>query len=154
MPGKIAVIGIGNTSRGDDGIGVLVLESLLNFYRREEIDYFNFGSSSFDLLHKIKPYDVVLLIDGVDAGLEIGELRINKLEEVDYKLNSTITSTHELNLNNILELSRGLGIKTQIYLAGIQVGDVSFREGLSEILNLKKKSIIEEIATFIDKIFL
>jgi len=150
---RIAVIGIGNTLRRDDGIGIIVLESLLNFYKRKDIDYFNFGSASFDLLHRIKPYDAVILIDGVDAGLNIGELRISKLEEIDYKLNSRTTSTHELNLNNILELSKDLGIRAEIYLALIQVGDISFGEVLSETLNLKKEVITKEIATFIDKKF-
>jgi len=148
---KIAVIGIGNVLRRDDGIGITVLESLLNFYKRKDVDYLNFGSASFDLLHRIKPYDAVVLIDGVDAGLNIGELRISKLEEVDYKLNNPAVSTHELNLNNILELSKNLGIVTEIYLAGIQIGDISFGEGLSETLNLKKEAITEEIAMFIDK---
>jgi hydrogenase maturation protease len=150
---RIAVIGIGNTLRRDDGIGIIVLESLLNFYKRTDIDYFNFGSASFDLLHRIKTYDAVLLIDGVDAGLNIGELRISKLEDMDYKLKKAASSTHELNLNNILELSKDLGIRVEIYLAGIQVGDISFGEVLSATLNLKKEAITKEIATFIDKRF-
>jgi len=131
----------------------MVLESLLNFYKRKDVDYFNFGSASFGLLHKIKPYDAVVLIDGVDAGLNIGELRISKLEDLDYKLNSPATSTHELNLNNILELSKDLSAGTEIYLAGIQVEDTSFGEGLSKTLNLKKEAITEGISKFIDKTF-
>jgi hydrogenase maturation protease len=150
---KIAVIGFGNTLRRDDGIGIVVLESLLNFYKRKDIDYLNFGSASFDLLSRIKTYDRALLIDGINADLAVGKLKISELKDIEYKLDNSFTSTHELNLKSMLELSKKLGIKTKIYLAGIQVGDTSFKEGLSEALEHKKGGIIKEIATFIDKTF-
>ena len=153
MSKKIAVIGFGNTLRRDDGIGIVVLESLLNFYKRKDIDYLNFGSASFVLLSRIKTYDRALLIDGINADLAVGKLKISELKDIEYKLDNSFTSTHELNLKSMLELSKKLGIKTKIYLAGIQVGDTSFKEGLSEALEHKKEGIIKEIATFIDKTF-
>lgn len=153
MSKKIAVIGIGNTLRRDDGIGIVVLESLLKFYKRKDIDYFNFGSASFDLLHKIKTYDAILLIDGINAGLRVGELKISELKDIEYKLDNSVTSTHELDLKSIFELSEKLDIKTRIYVAGIQVGEISFKAGLSEVLKRKKENIVKEIVTFIDKNF-
>jgi len=150
---KIAVIGLGNTLRRDDGIGIMILESLLNFYKRQDLDYLNFGSASFDLLHRLKAYDKALLIDGVDAGLGTGELLISELKDIEYKLDNFVTSTHELNLKSIFELSKKLGIKTKIYVAGIQVGDTSFGEGLSMALKSKLEDIIKEIAAFVDEAF-
>ena len=153
MSRKIVVIGLGNLLRRDDGIGIMILESLLNFYKRQDLDYLNFGSASFDLLHRLKVYDKALLIDGVDAGLGIGELLISELKDIEYKKDNFITSTHELNLKSIFELSKNLSIKTKIYIAGIQVGDTSFGEGLSLALKSKLEDIIKEIAAFIDKTF-
>ena len=150
---RLAVIGIGNTLRRDDGIGVIVLGSLLKFYKRKGIDYFDFTATSFDLLHRIKAYDEVLLIDGISAGLSVGELLISELKDIEYKLDNLITSTHELNLKSVFEFSKNLDIKTKIYLAGIQVEDVSFGESLSSTLEQKKEKIIKEIAAFIDKTF-
>jgi len=153
LSNKIAIIGIGNTLRRDDGIGIIILESLLKLYKREDIDYFDFDSASFDLLHRIKNYDSVLLIDGINAGFSLGELKVSELKDIDYKLDGSFTSTHELNLKNIFELSKKLEIKTKIYLAGIQVADTSFGEGLSEVLEQKKEEITKGIATFINKSF-
>jgi len=150
---KIAVIGLGNTLRRDDGIGIVILESLLKFYKRNDIDYLNFGSASFDLLHQLKAYDTVLLIDGINAGLKAGELKISRLRDIEYKLDNFVTSTHEFDLKDIFELSKKLGIKTKIYLAGIQVEDTSFGEGLSETLKQRKEDILKEIITFIKKTF-
>ena len=153
MSKKQAVIGLGNTLRRDDGIGIIILDSLLNFYKRQDLDYLNFGSASFDLLHRLKAYDKALLIDGVDAGLGVGELLISELKDIEYKLDNFITSTHELSLKSIFELSKKLGIKTKIYVAGIQVGDTSFGEGLSIALKSKLEDIIKEIAAFVDEVF-
>ena len=150
---KIAVIGLGNTLRRDDGIGIVILESLLKFYKRNDIDYLNFGSASFDLLHQLKAYDTVLLIDGINAGLKAGELKISRLRDIEYKLDNFVTSTHEFDLKDIFELSKKLGIKTKIYVAGIQVEDTSFGEGLSETLKQRKEDILKEIITFIKKTF-
>ena len=153
MPKRSAVIGIGNTLRRDDGIGIVVLESLLKFYQKKDIDYFNFSNASFDLLHRIKNYHSVLLIDGINAGFGVGGLKINELKDIEYKLDSSFVSTHEFNLKSIFEFSKKLHIKTKIYLAGIQVADTSFGEGLSEVLEQKKEEITKGIATFINKSF-
>jgi len=153
LSNKIAIIGIGNTLRRDDGIGIIILESLLKLYKRQDIDYFNFGSASFDLLHRIKNYHSVLLIDGINAGFHPAELKISELKNIDYKLDNSLISTHELNLKSIFEFSKKLDIKTKIYLAGIQIEDTSFKEGLSETLEQKKDDILKEIVKFIDKTF-
>jgi hydrogenase maturation protease len=149
---KLAVIGIGNTFRRDDGIGIIILESLLVVYKRQDIDYFNFGSASFDLLHRIETYDTVLLIDGINAGLKVGELLTSELKDIENILDNSVTSTHELNLRGIWEVCKNLGIKTRVYLAGVQVGDTSFGEGLSKVLNTKKEDIIKKIIKFINKL--
>jgi len=151
---KVAIIGIGNTLRRDDGIGIVILESLLNFYKRRGLEYLNFGSASFDLLHRIKSYDVILIIDGINAGLEAAELKVGKLKDLRYKLDSCASSTHELNLKIFFELSQEMGIKTKIYLAGIQVKDTSYGAGLSQALEDKKEGLIRQVSLFIDKNFL
>ena len=151
MSKKVAVIGIGNTLRRDDGIGILILEALLKFYKQEAADYLNFGIASFDLLHRIQNYDVVLIIDGINADLAPGELKIFKLGDIEYNLENSATSTHELNLKDIFEFLENFNLKAKIYVAGIQVKDTSFGEGLSSALDNKKEEIARKISVFIDK---
>jgi len=150
LPNKIAVIGLGNTLRRDDGIGIVILNSLLSFYKRESVDYFNFGIASFDLLHRLGEYEKVLLIDAIDAGFQPGELKIFALDEVEYKLKTPITSAHEFSLKEIFGLYKELGLKTEVYIAGIQVKDVDFGEGVTEGLAKKKDKLAKEISDFID----
>jgi hydrogenase maturation protease len=148
---KIAVIGVGNSLRRDDGIGVMILESLLKFYKREGIDYLNFATASFDLINRIKDYNRILLIDGINADLSAGELKIFKLQDIKLHPKAAFASTHELNLKDLFELSKNLGFKTKIYVAGIQVENTSFGEGLTEALENRKEDIVKQISVFIDE---
>lgn len=147
---KKAVIGLGSLSRRDDAIGIVVLDSLLASHKTKGIDYLNFGSASIDLISRLMDYDKALLIDAVDAGQACGKLIISDLEKIEYDLNLPAVSSHELNLKDLFELSRRLGVKTKIYLAGIQIKDVSFGEGLSKELKKKKKEIVKRLALFIN----
>jgi hydrogenase maturation protease len=177
---KIAVIGLGNTLRRDDGIGIAILESLLNFHKEEKADYLNFDIAGFDLLHRIQRYDKVLLIDAINGGLNPGELKILDtsaapkphplgrrkpkplsinpgqgrgidLDRIEYDLNDAFSSSHELGLKDLFALTKKLDIKTKIYLAGIQAKDTSYGEGLSEDLEGKKKEITDAIRKFISR---
>lgn len=151
MSKKIAVIGLGNTLRRDDGIGVIILDALLNNYKRPGIDYLNFGIASFDIIHRLKDYDFVLLIDGISAGLESGQLKIFSLDEISFIKEDGLISSHELNLKDIFKLVQKLEIRTKIYLAGIQVEDTGFGESLSVTLEEKKEGLIKQIDKFIQE---
>ncbi|MEK6563531.1 MAG: hydrogenase maturation protease [Candidatus Omnitrophota bacterium] len=151
---KFAVIGLGNTLRRDDGIGIVILESLLNSCKRERVDYFNFGIASFDLIYKLREYDSVLLIDGLDAGLAAGELKIFELKDISYHLKGPALSTHEFDLKSLFELYKRFELKSKIYVAGIQVQDVSFGDSLSQPLKDSLEHSISETRLFIDKTLL
>jgi hydrogenase maturation protease len=149
LSSKVAVIGLGNTLRRDDGIGIAVLESLLTHFECKAIDYLNFGTASFDLVYRLKDYETALLIDGIDAGLPAGELRIFTLDKVSYVLSEDPISSHELNLKGLFQLCEKLKIKTRIYVAGIQVKDISFGEGLSAELAALQDQLTAKITDFI-----
>lgn len=149
MSNKTAVIGLGNSLRRDDGIGLAILESLLNDYKRPGVDYLNFGICSFDLMHRLQDYDLVLLIDGVAANLAGGELKIFGSEDASFVNKAQPVSSHELNLKDIFRLARQLELKTKIYVAGVQVSDVGFGEFLSDVLKESLKANTMRIDQFI-----
>lgn len=151
MAEKIAVIGLGNTLRRDDGIGIVILEALIKGCRREGVEYLNFGVSSFDLVHRLRDYEKSLLIDGIEGSLAPGELKIFKLEDIKYNINNSAISTHEFDLRNIFELCQRLGVKAEIYVAGIQVKDILFGSNLSQPIKDNLRLYITEISDFIDK---
>ena len=153
MSKRIAVIGLGNTLRRDDGIGIKILDILLHRHRTSGVDYLDFGVTTIDLLNRIKDYDTVLLIDAIDAqGLRPGELVIFELSEMEHNVNEAALSTHELGLKDFFELYGKFGIKTKVYVAGIRAQDVSYGESLSAPLGDSKDRIVRQINSFIEKL--
>lgn len=132
-------------------MGVIILESLLNNYKRAGIDYLNFGSASFDLINRLRDYDLVLLIDGISAGFTAGQLKIFVLNEASFAKDDGAISSHELSLKDIFKITGDLGVPAKIYVAGIQVGDVGFGESLSSALESKLAGLTREIDKFIQE---
>jgi len=128
----------------------MILESLLKFYQRPEIDYLNFRVASFDLIHRLRDYKRVLLIDGIDANLATAALRIFTLNQANFPPASSVISTHELDLKGLFQLCEKFEVKTRIFIAGIQVADTAFGEGLTPQLQKKLSGITKEISIFID----
>jgi hydrogenase maturation protease len=145
-----AVVGLGNTLRRDDGIGILILESLSKSYRVKGLDYLDYGIASFDLVHRMRGYEEVLLIDGIDAGRPFAELSIFQLEDAAYTIGGASLSTHGFNVSMLFELYKRLRIKTRIYIAGIQVKDISYGEGLTDELRQRQGYLTKEVSRFID----
>lgn len=161
MKNKAAIIGLGNPLRRDDGIGLLILEELKKLYEKSNIDFFDYGTCSIDLINVLKNYKMVLIIDAINVGAihaypprrELPQqsqlLSIFKLKDISYYMKENPISTHEINLSGLFELIKTFNIKTKIYIAGIHAKDTSFGEGLSKKLLEGKAEIISNICRFI-----
>src|SRR3989339_2046480 len=100
----------------------------------------------------MEKYERILLIDGIDAGLKPGELKIFELKDISYNLKGPALSTHEFDLKSLFELYKRFELKSRIYVAGIQVQDISFGDSLSQPLKDSLEHSISEARIFVDKI--
>jgi hydrogenase maturation protease len=146
----LAVIGLGNTWRRDDGVGVHVLALLREMLKGKKIAFLNFGTASLGLVNYMKEFKKVLLIDAIDAGLPPAELRIFKFHEVAAVVREKKVSSHELSLGDLLGLCDALGVAADVRVAGIQVKDVSYGLEMTGELETAKQRITGEIHKFID----
>jgi hydrogenase maturation protease len=149
---KIAVIGLGNTLRKDDGIGILILDALRKSPDYLEVDYLQFGVMSIDLLYRIKEYKTVILIDGINAGLNHGKLRIFGLDEIEKFADSRIISSHELNLKTFINIYHQLNMETKVFIAGIQIENVGYGEEISASIMENFTFIENEISKFLGQL--
>ncbi len=149
-PDRLAIIGLGNTLRRDDGIGIHVLALLQEKLKNQNISLLNFGIASYGLVNYINNFNKVLLIDAIDADLKPATLRIFKLDEASYQTREKKVSSHELSLGDLLNLYKALGISSEVQIAGIQVKDISYGLEMTKELESAKTRIAEEIQKFID----
>lgn len=102
------VLGVGNTDRGDDGIGNYVLSRLKTVHK---LDCGPVPENFTGKVRKLAP-EIIIIIDAVDFGGKPGEW---KLTEAENAVGVTL-STHSLPLSFLCKMLPD----SRIYLFGIQ----------------------------------
>ena len=143
LNGKVIILGIGNTLRGDDGFGSILANRIKRKIPFEVIDA---GSSPENYLYKItrmKP-DTLLILDSVDFGGLPGEMKIFNHHQLK---KAKFYSTHNISLELLINLLLKEGIKNIIIL-GIQPKEVKFKRRLSKELTITLKKLEKELSKF------
>jgi hydrogenase maturation protease len=125
---KIGVIGIGNPLRKDDGIGIVLLEKLVEIKGDlpDDIEYIDGGTGGINLLHLFARFDIVVFIDAVNFGGEIAESKFFNSEDVISKNIQIKISTHGSDILKIIQLSKNLGENpNDIFIFGVQPQDIT-----------------------------
>lgn len=152
---KIAVIGIGNPLRSDDGIGIVLIEKLQenNEHFFKNIDFLDGGTGGFNLLHDLSKYDKIILVDAVKINKKPGETMFVNIKEIKSKNSDINITTHEQDFLKIINLSEKLDEKpSEIYIYAIQPKDLYYTQGLSKIIKEKINFYLKDIKEKINKI--
>jgi len=152
----IKIIGFGNLFMGDDGIGVKVIEELRkqdSLKGANNIEIIDGGTSGVDLIFILKDADKAIIVDAVDAGQEIGEIKVFSYDDIK-TVNSKNRpfksfSMHDMDLAEVFELLKTLNLNKQIMIIGIKPKNIGYSDRLSpeiaekipEIINLIKKEL-------------
>ncbi len=133
LKGKVVLVGIGNTMRGDDGLGPALIAGLRDRVQAVCIDA---GSAPENYLGKIlrEHPDTLLLIDAVHLNSMPGDYEILKPGEL---VRAGIT-THDIPLPMLVEFVASQ-TNVQIYVLAVQPLDTGFGKELSQPV---KKSLL------------
>jgi len=145
---KILVLGVGNRLMGDDGIGLYVVEKLMQENKDENVRYIIGETDMYFCLEQIKESEKLIIVDALDAGENPGDINIMRLDYSDKNINTGL-SHHNLHL---IDLIRLYNIKTKKILIGIRPFDISFKAGLSNILLNKLEHITKAVYYYIHEI--
>lgn len=126
------VIGLGNRYRGDDAVGLLIAEKLMDYYLwgAEVIAWSGEASTLMDLWENA---DQVIIIDAAASGGKPGNIyRFNPRESVLPREIFPQRSTHSFSVADAIELARELGkLPKQLTVISIEGGNFEAGEGLS-----------------------
>ncbi len=141
--GNVAVVGIGNLSRGDDAIGILAARRI-----RAELPDVRVIESSGDiteLLECFREFEAIYIIDALySKRAKPGS--IHEFDAVSGALPDTdlLTSSHALGLSQAIELARVLGaLPSQLHVMGVQGGDFQIGEGISKTAQLGVNQVVK-----------
>lgn len=139
---KLLILGVGNTFRRDDGVGIKAIE-LLWQENLPNVDLIDGGIDGLGLIDTIKQYQRAIIIDAVDMQLMPGAVKSFDAAEAKIKIKNDALSTHGFGLAEVIGLLEKLGCKTVIKIVGIQPQDISFGEGLTEQVKASLSEIVE-----------
>jgi hydrogenase maturation protease len=145
MP-KTLVLGLGNILMRDEGVGVRVVERLLQ--RCEfptEVQVLDGGTLGLDLLPWVEDVDRLLVIDAVDMGAEPGTTGRLEGEEVPAFLGVKI-SPHQMGLADLLAASRLRGHSPQkLVLWGVQPAVIEAGLELSPSVDAQVETLVVNV---------
>ena len=131
--GKLGVLGVGNTLKGDDGIGVVLMNRLKKSELSEDVVFYEVGTSGMNILHHLKDLDTAVIIDAVRSKGEPGDSVFFSPDDVDNDLD--VRSTHDANLLEAIELSETMGERPdRVVIMGIIPKNMEINEDLSSPL--------------------
>ena len=118
---KTLILGLGNILLGDEGVGVRVVERLLDLYHFPEgTQVMDGGTLALDLMPYVEDADRMVVIDAVDMRAEPGTVVRITDDEVPTFL-SVKVSPHQMGLADILSAARLRGLSpSELVLWGVQ----------------------------------
>lgn len=148
---RIAVIGIGNPLRRDDGAGISVLELLSGMPENAAI--VDAGTGGFKLLHVLSDLDAAVLVDAADFGGEAGEVRSFPVSQVVSTKALPGLSLHEGDIMKVIEMARWLDqCPREIIICAIQPKEVADGIELSEPVRKSIPELANAVKDAVDKL--
>ena len=141
------VLGLGNLLLGDEGLGVRVVERLLELYEfPEEVRVMDGGTLGLDLLPFVEDATRLLVIDAVQARRPPGTLvRLTK-DEIPAFLSATKVSPHQEGLQDLLAVAALKGyLPEEVVFWGVQVGTLGVSLELSPAVAEQVDVLVEKV---------
>jgi hydrogenase 3 maturation protease len=130
-------VGIGNVLKKDDGAGVYISKRIKNSLSVSALTVEISIENYIGKINSLNP-EILVLIDAVDLGLTPGSVRllpVNRIADLTF-------NTHNISLKRLSEF-----FNAEIYILGIQPGNIEFGENISYLVKEKADKIINQINT-------
>jgi hydrogenase 3 maturation protease len=125
LPGNLAIVGLGNILKADDGVGCRLVHNLQGKIKAALFDAGTTPENQLGPIMRSKP-DTVLVVDALHTADEPGNIKLFKAK----KFVTTALTTHGLNLEFFVNYLKEHGISNVVFL-GIQPVTVEFSDELS-----------------------
>ena len=133
----ILVLGVGDTSLGDQGVGIHLLNYLSMLSRRGDdwggvVELFDGGTQKLHLLGAIAGRSALIVLDAVSLGCVPGTVYMRRDEDV-LNLGFRASAEHDGNAGELLATVMSLGeLPGHVFLVGIEPSPSQTAIGLSE----------------------
>jgi hydrogenase maturation protease len=143
---SVLVIGVGNETRGDDAVGLIVSRKL-----KEKLSQYVVVEENGDgtrLVERWRGFKITILIDAVRSGTEPG--RIHRFEAHKSPLPASLFqySTHALGVAQAIEVARALNqLPQRLIVYGIEGKCFDQGASLSPMVERAARELVESLPT-------
>jgi hydrogenase maturation protease len=126
------VVGLGNPLRGDDGIGVRVVQALMERPLPAGVEVVDGGTQGLGLVSLLEDRRRVIVVDAANVGRTPGEFVRFTPEEAKLLGGDQRLSIHEAGLRDALLLAQVLGVlPDEVVILGVQPANMDWDQDLS-----------------------
>lgn len=148
-PKRIAVICVGNKLMLDEGIGPAVYEELTSRYViPEQVQLFDAGCMSLDMLPLVRDCDTIITVDAVDSTGEEPGTVFRFSPDAMARHSGAMASLHDLKLVDLFDAAALLGYEAEGLCLGMQVENMSPAEytiGLTPKVDAQLPLLVETV---------
>ncbi len=147
---RVAIVGVGNTMMGDDGVGSLIAQALEGIV--ENASVIDLGSSGLSAIEWLMDYDVIVIVDAMLTEKEVEVIKLN-LNVDEEEVTSTVldmeySGSHGLGVQSVLLMLKLMGASPDIYVVGVKPYSMEARMGISE----EMKRVLPKVLSELDKV--
>ena len=149
-----AIVGVGNTLMGDDGVGPAAVEAFGRAGLGNEAELIDAGLAFSEVLCDHDPSRPMVIIDAVRGPGEPGSIYKLTPEELDGAKGSLASaiSLHEVNVLPALQMSALAGrCFDDVTIFGVQPEKVEWGEGLSPAVRRAVKDLVRTVRQHLEK---
>jgi len=154
----IKLLGLGQSMRGDDEIGLIIVQRWIDDFRSdypdEDIEAVVLESPGINLLSEIAGRDAVLIVDAVQSGARVGTL--HKITEEDLAtFDDGSGSAHGWGAAETLSLGHQLipeEMPQKVFVIGVEAIQFELGEGLSPAVKIAIPGALKMINRVLDEL--
>jgi len=143
---RTAVIGVGNTLRSDDGVGIFICTELEKT-NVQGLSVFTTHQLHIELVEELKEFDTIIIVDaGIKPNNEVSFYPITEQNS------NSIHSSHNIDATLLFSLLQNLYPSDRsFFVCEIQVQNFELGEGLSSLALMNARKAVQLISDFILK---
>jgi hydrogenase maturation protease len=140
------VIGLGNSLRGDDGVGVRVAQILAAQALPDDVEVVDGGTQGLGIVNLMEGRQRVILVDAADVGIDSGEFVRFTLDEARLLGDDRHLSVHAAGLRDALLLAQALEVlPDEVVIFGVQPANLEWDSTLSPQVEAALPSLVAAV---------
>lgn len=145
------ILGVGNLLLRDEGVGVHVISALRDRELPDDVELWDGGTASFDLLDTLAGRRQVIIIDAVRTGSEPGTIFRFTPEDISAS-REQVTSLHQVGLLEALTVAEHLldSAPQEVIILGIEPKEIDWGLELSPEVEAAVPKVIELVMEELD----